>query len=256
MNSLSSTSGRHVCTPVSRARLHSAPLPPPGLEGQVPLSSPHGILVKAAPVRPRLQTSTSVPSLQQHVSTTQVGTHADSSSATCKRSASTAQAGTTMPSVQIHVRDVVLFQSLGPWSCQWSVLVNPNLTGLVTLIQLTVILCLINAVSLFHNGIQDQRAGTPPISLRRPVDGFMRLFFKKPVIMFRTSLSSSLRTLATRTSPSCSTRTPLSPTLWFSPSTKPRPAKAHGAWSHSSFAAFCDALHFLEHQLSHFGQET
>ena len=50
--------------------------------------------MKAAPVRPRSQTSTSAPSLQPHVSTTQLGTHAARSSATFKRSASTALAGT------------------------------------------------------------------------------------------------------------------------------------------------------------------
>ena len=58
INSLSSTSctsGRHVCTPASRVRLHSAPLPPPSLQVQAPMSSLHGILVKAAPVRPRSQ---------------------------------------------------------------------------------------------------------------------------------------------------------------------------------------------------------
>ena len=58
------------------------------------LSSSHGILGKAAPVRPRLHTSTSVPSLQPHVSTTQVATYLVRSSATYKRSASTALAGT------------------------------------------------------------------------------------------------------------------------------------------------------------------
>ena len=100
LNSTSSTSGGHVRTPVPRARLHSAPPPPPGLEHHAPLSSPHGIPVKAAPVRPRSQlalaftssgaslTSTSAPSLQPQVSTTQVGTRAARSSATHKRSAS------------------------------------------------------------------------------------------------------------------------------------------------------------------------
>ena len=98
--SISSTSGGHVRTPVPRARLHSAPPPPPGLEHHAPLSSPHGIPVKAAPVRRRSQlalaftssgaslTSTSAPSLQPQVSTTQVGTRAARSSATHKRSAS------------------------------------------------------------------------------------------------------------------------------------------------------------------------
>ena len=36
---------------------------------------------------------------------------------------------------------------------------------------------------LFFSGIQARRAGTPPISLRRSVEGSMRLFFKKPVII-------------------------------------------------------------------------
>ena len=67
----SRTSGRSA----PRARHHSTPPPPPGLEGQASLSSPHGIPVEAAPVRPRLHTFTSPPSLQPHVSTTLVGSH-------------------------------------------------------------------------------------------------------------------------------------------------------------------------------------
>ena len=48
----------------------------------------------------------------------------------------------------------------------WSNLVNPNLTGSVTLTQLTAISCIINTVSLFFSGIQDRPAGTPPILSR------------------------------------------------------------------------------------------
>ena len=77
-----------------RARHHSTPPLPPGLEDQAPMSSSHGIPVRAAPVRPCTHTSLSASSPQPHVSTTQVGTHADSSTATYKRSASTALAGT------------------------------------------------------------------------------------------------------------------------------------------------------------------
>ena len=51
LSSTSSSSGPHACAHVSRARLHSAPPPPPGLEDQAPLISHHGIPVKAAPVR-------------------------------------------------------------------------------------------------------------------------------------------------------------------------------------------------------------
>ena len=98
--------------------------------------------------------------------------------------------------------------------------------------------------------------GTPPISSQRLVDCFMRSSFKKPVITFLTLLISSLRTLATRTSPSCSTRTPLSPILRFSPSTKPPQAKIHGAWFYSSFEAFCAALLFPVLRRSHFALYT
>ena len=61
-----------------------------------------------------------------------------------------------------------------------------------------------------------------------------------------------IHTLATRTSLSCSTRTPSSPTLWFSPSRKLHPARTRGVWSYSSFEAFCDALRFLEHRQLYF----
>ena len=93
-SSTSRTSERHEGTTAPRARLQSAPQPPPGLENYAQLCASHGIPVKAAPVRPRLRTSTSVPSLQPHVCTTHVGTPPVRLSATYKRSASTALAGT------------------------------------------------------------------------------------------------------------------------------------------------------------------
>ena len=104
--SVSSTSGGDVRTLVPRTQLNGAPPPPPGLEVQCPLRSPHGFLVKAASVRLRSQLTlaftspgatfapTSTPSLQPQVSTTQVGTHSARSSHAHQRSASTAQAGT------------------------------------------------------------------------------------------------------------------------------------------------------------------
>ena len=72
--------------------------------------------------------------------------------------------------------------------------------------------------------------------------------FKKPVIMSRTSLISSLHALATRTSPCCSTRTPSNPTLWFSPTRRTPRAKVRGVWPYSSFEAYCDAIHILVHR--------
>ena len=148
--------------------------------------------------------------------------------------------------VRIFVQEQVLSLNYEPLFFQWSNLVNPNLTGSVTLTLLTAISCSINTVSLFFSGIQDRPAGTPPTLSRLPVESSMRFLFKKPLIMFRTSPISSLRTLTTRTSPSCSTRTPLSLTLRCLPSRKTPQAKVRGVWSYSSLEAYCDALHFLE----------
>ena len=127
--------------------------------------------------------------------------------------------------------------------------------GKVTLIQPTAISCMINCVFPSFTGIQAGRAGTLLTLSRLPVESSMRLFFK-PVIMFRTSLISSLRALATRTLPSCSSRTPSSPTLCSSPLRKTPQVKVRGVWSYSSFEASCDALLFLEHRLLHFAQYT
>ena len=154
------------------------------------------------------------------------------------------------------MQGLALFPNHEPWFFLWLNLGNPNLMSTVILIQPTVISCTINTVSLFFSGIQDRGAGTPSISLRRHVEGSMRLFFKKPVIMSRTSPISSLRTPATRTSLSCSTKTSLSLILWCLPSGRAPQAEVLGAWFYSSFEAYCDALHFLEHQQSHFAQYT
>ena len=81
--------------------------------------------------------------------------------------------------VQILVQELVFFLNHEPWFFLWSNLVNPKLTGLVTLIQPTAISCIINTVSLFFSGIQDRRAGTLPKFSRRPVEGSMRLFFRE-----------------------------------------------------------------------------
>ena len=158
--------------------------------------------------------------------------------------------------MQILEQGLVLFLNHEPWFFLWSKLAKPNLTGLDALTQLTATSCNINTVSPFFSGIQARRAETPPISLRRLVEGSMRVFFKRPVIMSRTSPISSLRILVTRTSPSCSTRTPSSPTLWFSHSRKTPQAKVRGVWSYSSFEACFDDPRFPWHQRSHFAQYT
>ena len=115
--------------------------------------------------------------------------------------------------LQILVQGLVLFLNREPLFFLWSSLVNPNLKGTVVLIQPTVISCIINSAFPFFNGIQARRAEIPPTLSPLPVESSMQLSFRKPVIMFRTSPISSWRTLATRTSLSCSTWTPLSLTL-------------------------------------------
>ena len=215
---------------------------------------PHIVPVKAAPVRPRLCTAISVTPPQPHASTTRVGSHPGRSAPTYKRSASTALAGThnpvgadpragtgPFPKPRALVLPMVKFGQSKPDGLGYIDTVDSDLTA--------------SSIPSLCSSVES-RTGTPPILSRRPVESSMRLFFKKPVIVSRTSLISSLHTLATRTSPSCSTRTPSSLNLWFSPSTKTPQAKARGVWSYSSFEACCTALHFLEHRRLHFALYT
>ena len=109
----------------------------------------------------------------------------------------------TILPIQILVQGLALFLNREPSFFLWSTLVNPNLKGTVVLIQLTVISCIINFVFPSFNGIQAQRAQILPTVSPLPVEGSMRLFFRKPVIMFRTSPISSLCAPAIRTLLSC-----------------------------------------------------
>ena len=156
--------------------------------------------------------------------------------------------------VLILVQEQVLFLNHGHWFFPWSNLGNPSPTDLATLPQLTAISCTINSAFPFFSGIQARRAGIPPTLSPLPVEGSMRLFFRKPMIMFRTYLISSWRTLATRTSLSCSTRTPLSQTLLFSRSRPTLRAKIRGAWFYSLFAPCSVVRLFPEHLQSHFAE--
>ena len=115
----------------------------------------------------------------------------------------------TILSIQILVQGLALFLNREPSFFLWSTLVNPNLMGTVTLIQPTVISSIINIVFLSSSGIQARHTEILLTLSQLPVVSFMQLFFKKPAITFRTSLSSSLCAPATRTS----IKTPLSLTL-------------------------------------------
>ena len=261
LSSSSLDSDDHVRTLAPRVLLQPPPgleqyAPPPGLEIDAHLCASHGIPGKAAPLRPRLRSAISVTPPQPPVCTIHVGTHPVRSATTGKRSASTALVGTHNPVDTDHVQGLALFLNREPSFFLWSTLVNPNLMGTVVLIQPTVISCIINFVFPSFSGIQARRAEILLTLSPLPVVSFMQLFFKKPVITFRTSPISSWRTLATRTSLSCSTRTPSSPTRRSSPSKKTPQAKVRGVWSCSSFEVCCDVHLSLVHRLLLFALYT
>ena len=124
--------------------------------------------------------------------------------------------------IQFLVQGLVLFLNRVPSFILWSTLVNRNLKDIVVLKRLTMISCIINSV--FPCAQKPCQHSLFPL----PMVSIMQLFFREQVIMFRTSQISSWRTLATRTSLSCPTRTPLSLTPQFSHS---RPTlRAKGTW--------------------------
>ena len=186
--------------------------PPPGLEQPAP---PHELAAYSHLLTTHGAPANSFPSHAQQspVSTTLVGTHPVRTAGSAKRSASTALREPTTLLVLILVQEQVPSLNHGHWYFPWSILGNPSPTDLVTLTQLTAISCTINSAFPFFSGIQARRAEILPTLSPLPVVSFMRLFFKKPAIMFRTSLISLWHSLTTRTSLSCSTRIPLSLTL-------------------------------------------
>ena len=225
----------HVRTLAPRVLLQPPPgleqyAPPPGLEIDAHLCASHGIPVKAAPLRPRLRSVISVTPPQPPVCTIHVGTHPARSATTGKRSASTALAGTHNP-VDTDPR-----AGTGPFPKPRALVLplvhfcQSNLKGTVLLIQPTVISCIINFVFPSFSGIQARRAEILLTLSPLPVVSFMQLFFKKPVITSRTSLSSSLCAPAIRTLLSCSIKTPLSLTLQFSHTRLTPRAKVRGVW--------------------------
>ena len=213
-------------------RPHVSPQPPPGFEKYAHLCASHGVPVKAAPLRPRLCTSIPVTLPQPHVSTTQVGTHPVRSAATLKRSSSTALAGTHNP-VGVAPR-----AGTGPFPKPRALVLPMVKFGKSKSDRLGHIDTVDSDLMhhqfrfSFFSGIQARRAEILLTSSPLPVASFMRLFSKKPVIMFRTSPISSGRTLTTWTSLSCSTRTPSSPTPLSSLSPRHLPAKTRGGWWH------------------------
>ena len=173
-----------------------------------------------------------LPPPQPHVSTTQVGSHPVRSATTYKRSASTTlavthnpvgadpRAGTgPFPKPRVLVLPLVSFGGSKPGYIdtadsdlmhhQYRLSVYQWNPGLARRNPTNIIAA---ACGRFHEVIlQEASDHVPHIS-----DQF-------------------IAHTGTRTSPSCSTRTPLGPSLWFSPSKKTPQAKVRGAWYYSSF---------------------
>ena len=133
-----------------------------------------------------------------------------------------------------------------------STLGTPKLAAPVQSPQRTAISCITNFAFPYYSGIQARRADILPILSPLPVESFMRFFFRKPVIMFRTYLPIFLRTLTTRTSQFCSTRTPLSQTHLLPRLRSTLRARILGAWC-CSLSVLCFVVPlFLAHLQSHF----
>ena len=250
-SSSSHASGGHVHITATHVLLQ----PPPGLEEYACQHASHGILVKAAPVRPRLCTAISVTPPQPLNRTTHVETHPVRSATTCKRSASNVIAGTHNPVGADPRAGSGLF---------------PKPRALCSLVKFGQSKSDGQGyIGTAHRGLMHHQyrlsvlQWNPDLarrnlltSSRLLVESSMRLLFKKPVIMFRASPISSLRALATRTLLSFSTKTPLSLTLWSWHTRKTPQVKVRGVWSFSSFEASCVAILFREHLLLHFVQYT
>ena len=88
--------------------------PPPGLAIDAHSCSPHGIPVKAAPLRPQLRSAISVTPPQLPACTVHVGTHHARSATAGKRSASTALAGTHNLADTDLVQGLALFLNREP----------------------------------------------------------------------------------------------------------------------------------------------
>ena len=188
--------------------------PPPGLDIDAHLCASHGIPVKAAPLRPRLRSAISV-TPHSHMSVPPKWEHNPARSAPIyKRSASTALAGTHNP-IGADPR-----AGTGPFPKPRALVLplvhfgqsKPDGHGYIDTAD----------TDLTHHQFRLSLLQWNPGPARRILltlspllaESSMRLFFKKPVITFRTSLSSSLCAPATRTLLSCSIKTPLSLTLY------------------------------------------
>ena len=203
--------------------------PPSGLATGAHLYTTHGAAISDAPSRARLRSAIPDMPTQPSACTTHVGSLHLRSATTGKRSASTALVGThnlantdacagsvPFPKPRALVLPLVQFGQSKP----------DGHTGLDTadsdLMHHQFRLS-------FYNGTWARLVNILVILSPQPVGSSTRLFYRKPVIMFRTSLISLWHSLTTRTSLSCSTRTLLSLTQ---KSTHSRPilrAKAHGA---------------------------
>ena len=203
------------------------PAPPPELAAYSHLLTAHGVSTN----------SFSSHAQQPPVSTTLVGTHPVHTATSAKRSASTALARTHNP-IGSDPRS-----NTGPFPKPRALVLpmvnfgqhKSNRLGHIDTVDSDLMHHQFRLSLLQWNPAR--RAEILPTLSPLPVVSSMRLFFKKPVIMFRTSSISSGRTPTTWTSLSCSTKIPLSQTLWFSHSRPTLRAKVLGVWPCSLFEA-------------------
>ena len=193
--------------------------PPPGLEQPAPPSGPaigshlyttHGASTTAAPLRARLRSAISVSPPQPPACTTHVGTHPVRSATSAKRSASTALAGTHNP-VGSDPRT-----GTGPFPKPRALVLPMVKFGQPKSDRLGHI-DTVDSDLMHHQFRLSLLQWNPGPARRNPTNivsaacgKFHAVILQEAVITFRTSLISLWRSLATRTSLSCSTRIPLS----------------------------------------------
>ena len=163
-------------------------------------------------------------------------------SATHKRSAGAALAGTTWPSVPSPALVVNHSQSPCPRSYPWYVSGYPSHLGTATSTMQKVTSRIINTVSRCFSGTQAQHAKIRHKFHQQRGPDLMWPSSKKQATMRRSSQISSLRTVTAQTLLSCSTRTRLSLMLLSPLSTNPPPARTRGGWLHCLFVD-CHAAH-------------
>ena len=148
--------------------------------------------------------------------------------------------------VQILVQELVPSLNHEPWFFLWSTLVNPNLTGSVTLTRLIGHIDTVDS-DLMHHQYRftvlqwnpGQPAGTPPsfhaVILQEASDHVPHISDQFATLLNKDTFEPDPMVVAFK---------------------EDSTSKGTWVWSHLSFEACCAALHFLEHRRLHFALYT